>query len=198
MRGTDSFIIDLARIAKRSKKNTAYNEILNFSDFVGSVSNNIVFDGHPASYYKKFPSLVTGVTQGHGSEAFANYFSLLGGKNSVFWRRLLEQYSPETMKKFDEIVSFINSNTSLISSTLILVLSAIADSKNSVKSSFIKVSNGLFSSKRYVFPNGGLVSFSSLRYLVARRLRAISPKSSIIGISILEFYHKHTKTKTPN
>jgi len=111
MRGTESFIIDLARIAKRSKKNTAYNEILNFSDFVGSVTNNIVFDGHPSSYYKKFPSLVTGVTQAHGSEAFANYFSLLGGKNSVFWRRLLEQYTPETMKKFDEIVLFINSNT---------------------------------------------------------------------------------------
>ena len=78
-----------------------------FSDFIGSVTNNLYFEGHSSSYYKKFPRLGTGITQAHPSEAFANYYALLGGKNASFWRRLLEELVPETLEKFDEIVKII-------------------------------------------------------------------------------------------
>jgi len=102
-----NFINDLMVLAGRGNKGIQKYELLMFQDFVGSVTNNLVFSGHRASYYKKFPSLGTGLTTAHGSEAFANYYSLLGGKNSAFWRKILEDYAPETMKVFDDIVNAV-------------------------------------------------------------------------------------------
>ena len=102
-----NFIDDLMTLASRAKRGLQKNELLMFQDFIGSVTNNLVFSGHSASYYKKFPSLGTGITTAHGSEAFANYYALLGGKNSAYWRKILQLYVPETLKKFDDILKAI-------------------------------------------------------------------------------------------
>lgn len=113
----DTYMMDWIRVGniyktmmdmpKRAKVGAFKNELLMFSDFIGSVTNNLYFEGHSSSYYKKFPRLGTGITQAHPSEAFANYYALLGGKNASFWRRLLRELVPETLEKFDEIVKII-------------------------------------------------------------------------------------------
>ena len=103
----DSIISKLMIIAKRSKNEIANQELLMFDDFIGSVSNNLYFEGHSTSYYKKFRNVAKGVTVGHTTEAFANYYALLGGKNSAFWRPLLNIYAPETLQRFDQLVQTI-------------------------------------------------------------------------------------------
>lgn len=103
----NTMIDRLMLIAKGMDEQLIYNELLMFQDFIGSVSNNLYFEGHTTSYYKKFRNITTGVTVAHSGEAFANYYALLGGKNSAFWRALLNMYVPETLKRFDELVGII-------------------------------------------------------------------------------------------
>ena len=102
-----NFLTELRKVSDKLKLKNASEELLMFSDFIGSVSNNRFFDGHTDSYYKAFTSLGRGVTAGHTAEAFANYYALLGGKNAKFWRDILKEYVPETLEIFDQILDII-------------------------------------------------------------------------------------------
>ena len=79
-----------------------------FGDFLGAVSNNQIGLGHSDNYYKRFASLMRGVTTGNTTEAIANYTTLMGSSNATFWRNLLEELVPETMKAFDDIFELLN------------------------------------------------------------------------------------------
>jgi len=105
----DTFMDEFWFIYKGRKKASAFGEeILMFLDFVGSVSNNNIGQGHSLAYYKRGFSLAKGLTDKHTTEAFANYTSLLGSTNSKFWRELLEEFAPETVRKFDDLINVVN------------------------------------------------------------------------------------------
>jgi hypothetical protein len=99
-----NYLDDLYRIGRKiDGVAELHEELLMFSDFVGSVSNNNFFRGHPTEYYKQFLGMDGGVTMGHAAEAFANYTALMGSKNARLWREILEQYVPDTLSRFDEL-----------------------------------------------------------------------------------------------
>jgi len=105
----DTFMDEFWTIYKVRKKASAFGEeILMFLDFVGSVTNNNIGQGHSLGYYRRGLSLMKGVTDKHTTEAFANYTSLLGSSNSKFWRELLEKFAPETVRRFDNLIDVVN------------------------------------------------------------------------------------------
>lgn len=105
----DGFLGELWFLYKSQKKTRAFGEeILMFLDFAGSVTNNNIGMGHSLGYYRKGYKLIKGVTSLHTTEAFANYTSLLGGSNSKFWRELLEEFAPETVRRFDDLIDVVN------------------------------------------------------------------------------------------
>ena len=105
----NSFVDEFWWIYKGQNKATELGEeLLMFMDFVGSVTNNNIMSGHTDGYYKRGLSLMKGLRARHLTEAMANYTSLLGGSNSKFWRELLEKYSPDLVRKFDDIIDVVN------------------------------------------------------------------------------------------
>ena len=103
--GNDS-LIRFLRGQLSDKLGSRYNkdEVLMFSDFVGSVSRNSFFQGHSDAYYARSgQKRIKGVTDEMTSEAWANYVSLLGGPNASLWRPLMEYYAPNTMRDFDRL-----------------------------------------------------------------------------------------------
>ena len=110
-------------------------EALYFDDFLGSITKGQYTSGHGVTYYvdeltsgfRKIDNTIPinknkltksaleylennlkTVNKNMTTEAFANYISLLGGENAKFWRRLMNLYAPNTTRKFDEIIDFIN------------------------------------------------------------------------------------------
>ena len=105
----NSFVDEFWWIYKGQNKATEFGEeLLMFMDFVGSVTNNNIMSGHSNAYYKRGLTLLKGLRVRHLTEAMANYTSLLGGSNSKFWRELLEKYSPDLVRKFDDIIDVVN------------------------------------------------------------------------------------------
>jgi hypothetical protein len=105
----NSFVDEFWWIYKNKNKATEFGEeLLMFMDFVGSVTNNNIMSGHSNAYYKRGLTLLKGLRVRHLTEAMANYTSLLGGSNSKFWRELLEKYSPDLVRKFDDIIDVVN------------------------------------------------------------------------------------------
>tara|TARA_R100001510_G_scaffold47917_1_gene45430 strand:- start:894 stop:3032 length:2139 start_codon:yes stop_codon:yes gene_type:complete len=88
----------------KSQKSESIKDIVNFSDLIGSITNNSVMDGHAKSYYAKMPKLVTGLSDGHLTETFANFTCLLGSKNADLWRKVLAYHTPDSLKEYDEIM----------------------------------------------------------------------------------------------
>tara|TARA_R100001460_G_scaffold1680_6_gene6153 strand:- start:1464 stop:3365 length:1902 start_codon:yes stop_codon:yes gene_type:complete len=103
----NTFINDIARTALRMGKIEEASDIVHFSDFVGSVTNNLYLEGHSASYYARGMTIVQGVKDDHMGESFANYISLMGGKYSSIWRKTLESLTPATMKDYDDFIDFL-------------------------------------------------------------------------------------------
>lgn len=110
-------------------------EALYFDDYLGSITKGKYTTGHGTVYYKdklsvgmrqidntipiKLENLsetakaylekeLGSVNKNMTTEAFANYIALLGGENAQFWRRLMMLYAPQTTRKFDAIIRFIN------------------------------------------------------------------------------------------
>ena len=105
----DSFFDDIYHLIKKTGgTDFTEDQWLMFSDFLGSVTNNQIGRGHSDNYYKKWRSIIRGVSFGNTTEAIANYTSLMGSSNSVFFRNLLEELVPETMKAFDDIFELLN------------------------------------------------------------------------------------------
>jgi len=127
----------LASYSKRfNKGNSLGLEFLYFDDYIGSISRSKYTSGHGATYYQDFarsgfasqdyriPVNINNlskdakillenefggtVTQKMTTEAFANYIALLGGENAKYWRQRMMRFAPDTTKKFDEIIEFIN------------------------------------------------------------------------------------------
>ena len=97
-------------------KNNKFNNVIsvgNFSDLIGSITNNTVLGrkkggwGHSNSYYAKFRRIHTGITDAHATEAFANFTSLLGSKESNVWRKLLAYHVPDSLKEYDKIMEHL-------------------------------------------------------------------------------------------
>tara|TARA_R100001440_G_scaffold72257_1_gene95892 strand:+ start:13820 stop:15826 length:2007 start_codon:yes stop_codon:yes gene_type:complete len=104
-----SFYEDIYNLFKDTGTMVSSNEEwLMFSDFVGSVSNNIVGKGHSDFYYGQFSKLLGGITNGNTTEAIANYTTLMSSGHSAFYRKLLEELIPETMKAFDDLFELLN------------------------------------------------------------------------------------------
>lgn len=85
-------------------------EGLMFADFIEAVTNGASGFGHGGSYYQKFPNvggLNSGVRASHTTEAYANYTTLIGGKNGKVWRKILEKFAPLTIEKFDKLTDEI-------------------------------------------------------------------------------------------
>ena len=97
-------------------KNNKFDNVTsvgNFSDLIGSITNNTVLGrkkggyGHSNSYYAKFRSIHTGLTDAHATETFANFTSLLGSKESNVWRKLLAYHVPDSLKEYDKIMEHL-------------------------------------------------------------------------------------------
>ncbi len=88
----------------KSQKSESIKDITNFSDLIGSITNNSVMDGHTKRYYSSFPKLATGLSDGHLTETFANFTCLLGSKNADTWRKVLAYHTPDSLKEYDEIM----------------------------------------------------------------------------------------------
>ena len=83
-----------------------------FMDYVGAITNEKIGFGHGTSYYRKFSKVGKeyglAVTEGHTSEAFANYISLTTEKEfGAIYKKLMSYYAPETTQAFDEILKEI-------------------------------------------------------------------------------------------
>ncbi len=83
-----------------------------FMDYVGAITNNKIGFGHKVSYYRDFSKVWKesglAVTEGHTSEAFANYISLTTEKEfGGIYKKLMSYYAPETTQAFDEILKEI-------------------------------------------------------------------------------------------
>ena len=85
------------------QKYVRYQGGLYLADFMEALSNASVGYGHGKSYLNKFSKVEKGLTNGHTTEAFANYTSLLGGEQANVYRKLLTWFAPETTKAFDEL-----------------------------------------------------------------------------------------------
>lgn len=91
--------------------NDAAAVALNFtSDFFEAVSQATIgglaaqLYGHGAGYYRQFDALGDGYTEGHGSEAFANYITLRGSPDTLAHYRAIRHLAPSTTGAFDAIV----------------------------------------------------------------------------------------------
>ena len=82
----------------------SYYQTTQMNDFVGSITNNIVGQGHSDAYYKKFMSLGNGITQGHTAEAFATGFAAHVIEGSPFYTYLVNVMGPRTVKTIRKIV----------------------------------------------------------------------------------------------
>lgn len=98
--------------ALKNKFNNS-NSVGKFSDLIGSITNNTVLGrnkggwGHSTGYYGKFRRIHTGLTDGHATETFADFTSLLGSKNSKVWRKLLAYHVPDSLKEYDRIMEHL-------------------------------------------------------------------------------------------
>jgi len=80
-----------------------------FMDYVGAVSSEKVGFGHGVSYYRKFSTVSRkygfAVTDGHTSEAFANFVALTTeAKYGESYLKLMRYYAPETTEMFEQII----------------------------------------------------------------------------------------------
>ena len=101
--GDGTLLHELKKLAiTTGNENTRY-EILILSDYLGAITNEAIGFGHGKDYYSKFRRLATGVTTGHGTEAFANYISIMGDKNlTKIYKPIIDRYAPKTQKQFDK------------------------------------------------------------------------------------------------
>jgi len=101
--------LDVGRfVGKENWKGQLY-----FADYMGAITNEAVGYGHGKSYYAKFFRVTRGVTDGHTTEAMANYNALLGGgdsKASKAVKKLMMYFAPETTKGFDDLYDRIEKN----------------------------------------------------------------------------------------
>jgi hypothetical protein len=82
-----------------------------FQDFIGSLTNANLGDGHGKSYYNKKRGQGTiakrGFSFGNAVETFANYTSLKGIDNDL-WYKKMRKYAPETTKAYDDVFDELN------------------------------------------------------------------------------------------
>jgi hypothetical protein len=83
-----------------------------FMDYVGAITNEKIGFGHGTAYYRKFSKVWKesglAVTEGHTSEAIANYISLTTEKEfGGIYKKLMNYYAPETTQAFEEILKEI-------------------------------------------------------------------------------------------
>ena len=91
----------------KGNASSATKDIANFSDLIGSITNNNVMHGHTTGYYKRYPNIFKGFTDGHLTETFANFTCLLGSKNSRVWRKVLEHHVPDSLREYDKILNHL-------------------------------------------------------------------------------------------
>ena len=80
-----------------------------FMDYVGAISQNKVGFGHTIEYYRDFSTISRkygfAVTDGHTSEAFANFIALTTeAKYGQSYLKLMRYYAPETTEMFEQMV----------------------------------------------------------------------------------------------
>ena len=82
-----------------------------FQDFIGSLTNTNLGNGHGKSYYNKMrnqsTNAKTGFSFGNAVESFANYTSLKGIDNDL-WHKKMKKYAPETTKAYDDVFDELN------------------------------------------------------------------------------------------
>ena len=80
-----------------------------FMDYVGAISQNKVGFGHTIEYYRDFTTISRkygfAVTDGHTSEAFANFVALTTeAKYGQSYLKLMRYYAPETTEMFEQMI----------------------------------------------------------------------------------------------
>lgn len=82
-----------------------------FQDFIGSLTNTNLGDGHGKAYYDKRRFKSTNAKRGfsfaNATETFANYTSLKGIDNDL-WYKKMKRYAPETTKAYDDVFDELN------------------------------------------------------------------------------------------
>mgnify|MGYP004450086253 FL=1 len=101
--GEGTLLHELQKLAQATANENTRYEIAILSDYLGAITNEAIGFGHGKDYYSKFRRLATGVTTGHGTEAFANYIAILGDKDlTKIYKPIMDRYTPKTMKQFDK------------------------------------------------------------------------------------------------
>tara|TARA_B110000285_G_scaffold128369_1_gene144628 strand:+ start:110 stop:1966 length:1857 start_codon:yes stop_codon:yes gene_type:complete len=101
----------LSLIARTEYRNIE-SHMDDFMDYIGAITNEGLGFGHGKAYYAKFPRIRRGagmvVTEGHTSEAFANFVSLTSNKEfGTSYLKLMRYYAPETTESFEKILKEI-------------------------------------------------------------------------------------------
>jgi hypothetical protein len=68
-----------------------------FGDFLGSMTKNVIGQGHSNEYYQKYGAAET--------EMFANYVALSNGPNGNVAQAVFRAVAPESTKLFDVIIA---------------------------------------------------------------------------------------------
>jgi hypothetical protein len=84
-------------------------ELINFNDFIGSLTNAKIYTGHGSQYYRKGRKYNSfqGWSAPMTTEMMANYTSLMTSTNREFWRKQLREIAPESLDFFDELFELI-------------------------------------------------------------------------------------------
>lgn len=103
---------EILGLITRSNVDINLSSMDDFMDYVGAITNEKIGFGHGTGYYRKFSKVWKdsglAITEGHTSEAFANYISLTTEKEfGGIYKKLMNYYAPETTQAFDEIIKEI-------------------------------------------------------------------------------------------
>ena len=100
----------MTNIDMRLGRNT--ENTMAFADFLGAMTTEKIGWGHGKGYYKDLPAVTKSQTIGsqvislntnNTTEMFANYTSLVSGKNGAIWKKKLEEFAPRTSKRIEEV-----------------------------------------------------------------------------------------------
>ena len=107
LKDKEGVFMDLTRISIFDDQRL-YQDVGMFSDYLGSITKNQIGYGHTTSYYSGDRYQVSFGARGkvaskQTGEAYAEYISLSGSKNSELWRAKMAEFAPNTKAGFDEL-----------------------------------------------------------------------------------------------
>jgi len=75
------------------------------SDYLEAITKTRWGRGHGEAYYKARQSVGGGYSTGNMTEAFANAFAVLGGRDGKMWRAIFARFSPKFSKRVMDLIA---------------------------------------------------------------------------------------------